>query len=338
MDFDAAHTPTEYTGSDPHLRLGSYRVTDLSAALGSVTWLVLTVAAIGGAVDLTVVELYVCLALLTFVPLGLGLAVTPRRSGGTPLPYKIAVYGQFPGGVAAAGALALPVGSPESVVFGLPWLGVTGAIAIFGLWRLLSRGIRPLPEFAIDAALFYVPVGAVALLLHRAGISLRFESIIILLTAIHYHYAGFVLPLVAGLAGRIIAADDGQFGTDIAGWVAATTTIVIVMNLALIAVGITFSPLVEVIAVALFTVAVAGFALLVLFRVVPAVPRLPATLLTVASVAIVATMALALAYGYSAFPLTGELISIGEMVRWHGSLNAFGFALSALLAFRLVEE
>ena len=49
-------------------------------------------------------------------------------------------------------------------------------------------------------------------------------------------------------------------------------------------------------------------------------------------------MALALAYGYSAFPATGTLISIGEMVAYHGSLNAVGFALPALFAFRLLDE
>lgn len=154
----------------------------------------------------------------------------------------------------------------------------------------------------------------------------------------HYHYAGFVLPLVAGRAGRLLADDRGRFGTDITGRVAVVTTLVIVGNVALIAVGITFSPLVEVVAVALFTVAVVGFAALVLRRVVPRLPRLPATLLTVASLALFLTMALALAYGYSAFPTTAPLVGIGEMVRWHGSLNAFAFALPALLAFRLLER
>lgn len=60
-------------------------------------------------------------------------------------------------------------------------------------------------ELAIDAALLYIPVGAVALVLHVAGISLQFRPIIILLTVVHYHYAGFVLPLVTGLAGRVLS-------------------------------------------------------------------------------------------------------------------------------------
>jgi len=42
--------------------------------------------------------------------------------------------------------------------------------------------------------------------------------------------------------------------------------------------------------------------------------------------------------GYSAFPTTGTLISIGEMVASHGSLNAVRFALPAFLAFRLLDK
>ena len=48
-------------------------------------------------------------------------------------------------------------------------------------------------------------------------------------------------------------------------------------------------------------------------------------------------MALAVAFAYSSLPGTSVLVTIPEMVRWHGSVNAFGFALPALLAFRSLE-
>lgn len=51
-------------------------------------------------------------------------------------------------------------------------------------------------------------------------------------------------------------------------------TLVIVVNLVLIAAGITFSPVVELIAVAFFTVAVAVFALMMLVRIVPRLDRI----------------------------------------------------------------
>ncbi len=178
-------------------------------------------------------------------------------------------------------------------------------------------------------------MGAVALVLSRAGISFHFRPIIVLLTVVHYHYAGFALPLVTGMAGRIVTDDGGRFGSGIVGRAMAATTLVIVVNLALIAVGITFSPLVEVVAVAFFTVAVVVFALSILGAVVPRVDRIRGALLSVAAIAVVWTMALALAYGYSAYPGTPQLVTIDEMILRHGSVNAFGFALPALLAFRL---
>lgn len=327
-----------HSGADPHPRVGDRRLTDLSAAVGAVAWLAVAAAALGGTLALSVVELYVALAALVLVPLGLGLAVTAADPAVVALPYRVAVAGQFPAALAVVGALALPVGSLGSVALAVPWLGVTGLVASVGLRRLAARGLRPLPDLAVDAALLYVPVGAVALLLHRAGISLRFEPLIVLLTVVHYHYAGFVLPLVTGLSGRRLAGGDGRFDDGLAGRVAAAATLVIVVNLALIAVGITFSPLVEVVAVALFTAAVTAFALLVLRGVAPSLPPLSRALLSVASLTLVVTMTLALVYGYSAFPATGTLISIGEMVAFHGSLNAVGFALPALLAFRLLDE
>lgn len=336
LDAAVGHRPA--TAADGLPTLAGYRLTDASALLGAGLWGLLPAAAVTGTLALTTVELFVALAVLVLVPLGLGLVATPREGGRTHPLYRVATVWQFPAALAVVGSLALPVGTVSSVALAIPWLALTGTVALFGLWRLLSRGLMPVPELAVDAALLYLPVGAVALVLHRAGEFLLFEPIIVLLTVVHYHYAGFVLPLVTGFAGRRLTDESGRFARDTAGYVGLGATLVIVVNLALIAVGITFSPTVEVVAVALFTVAVAAFGLLVFVRVVPGLPRGPGVLLGLATLAIVGTMALALAYGYSAFPATGELITISQMIRWHGTLNAFGFALPALLAFRLLTD
>lgn len=331
-------------GPDPSRepRLAGRRLTDVTAGAGAAVWVAVTGASTTASIGLSTIDRFVALAVLVCVPLGLGL-VSPPSGPATKL-YRLAVVAQLPAALAAVATLSLPAGTVASIALALPWLAVTGAAALVGLARLRTWGPEPLHELAVDAALLYVPVAAIALLGHRAGVSLRFRPVIVLLTAIHFHYAGFVLPLVTGLVGRRLT--DGPtdpssvagFGTDLAGRAGAVATLVIVGNVGLIAVGITFSPLVEVVAVALFTVAVAGFAALALVRVVPALPRLPGFLLSVAFLTLFATMALALAYGYSAFRPDVALVSVGGMVRWHGSLNAFGFALPALLALRLLES
>lgn len=348
---------------ESHPRIAGRRVTDVSALLGAGCWLALRGAVTLGAVSVTLVEQFVALALLVLVPLGLGVAVAPtdrdetvvQPSIGRGLPYRIAVLAQLPAALAATASLTVPVASSAGVVLALPWLGVTAVVASLGLWRLASRGPWPVSELAIDAGMLYLPVGAVALLSHRAGISLSFRPIIVLLTAVHYHYAGFVLPLVTGRIARLLAArghlpsnvlgratdpsgratDPSGRGTDVLDRATAVAIFLIVGNVALIAVGITFSPIVEVVAVALFTTAVVVLALVTLLRVVPAIDRRQGVPLAVALCTLFWTMALAMAYGYSAFPGTGRLVTIGQLVTWHGSFNALGFALPALLAFRL---
>ncbi|WP_276257551.1 YndJ family transporter [Haloglomus litoreum] len=324
----------QVTPETERLRLAGYRLTDLNAAAGAVVWLAALVAATADAVPLSPVDRFVALAVLVLVPLGLGLVGVPDSRIAVAAA-RAAAVASLPAALAALAGLALPVGSAASVALALPWLAVTGAIAVVGVVRLRDAGTISLPELAVSAACLYVPVGAVALVLHRAGVFLRFEPIIVLLTAVHYHYAGFVLPLAVGLLARVLADGDGFEG--VAGRVGVAALLVLVGNIALIAVGITFSPLLEVVAVALFTVAVVVFAGLALRRAIPRLPRLPGVLLAVACCTLFASMALALAYGYSAFRPAEALVGIGTMIRWHGALNAFGFAVPALLAFRLLD-
>lgn len=69
----------------------------MSATVGVIAYLGLVVL---GA--LSTVETFVALALLVFVPLGLGIAATPLRSGAVSLPYRLAAVGQFPGALLAS--------------------------------------------------------------------------------------------------------------------------------------------------------------------------------------------------------------------------------------------
>lgn len=106
----------------------------------------------------------------------------------------------------------------------------------------------------------------------------------------------------------------------------------------LIAVGISFSPLVEVLAVGVFTLGVTLLAGYLLVRVVPTRPRGQAALLAVSALAFSGSMLLALGYelaAYTGYSLFG--LPIGQMVAVHGSLNAFGFAVCGLVGWRLAR-
>lgn len=331
----------EGSGGDPVPCIGGWRLPDLSSLLGGLVWLVVAVLSVAGVLPVVLAELYLLLAVLVFVPLGLGLL---DASEGYSVLYRVAAWIQFPAAVMAAAALALPIGSVLSAGLAVPWLTVTVALALYGLSRVVMHGFGSMTTLAFDAALLYLPVAGVALVLHRLGVSLGFPHVIILLTSVHYHYAGYVLPLVTGLTLQGLLPETKRFGEGRLEWVAATTTLVIVINVALIGIGITFSPTLEIVAVVLFTLAVAVFAITTLLEVVPTHSWRVGAALTLASVSLLFTMSLALWYGVYAYPTTHtsppvlNLISIPWMIRLHGTMNAFGFALPALAAHRYLLQ
>src|SRR5262249_54537538 len=131
------------------------------------------------------------------------------------------------------------------------WLLLAGLAALSGLLRLLARRNARADELCIDAGLLYLPVGAVWLLFSRAGLSpLGFGDTIVILTAVHFHYAGFAAPILAGLAGRWIAAVRPVL------WpLFRLVAVGVIAGIALVAAGITlarFTAAIEVAAAVLF--------------------------------------------------------------------------------------
>lgn len=333
VELDAVHPSDRYRPmeQDPHPRLGEYRVTDASALVGSGAWLALAGTAAVDSLELSAVDLFVALALLVVVPLALGIVATRRRSGGNSLPYRIAAVGQPVGALAAVAAMALSTTGAVRAALLVPWLGVGVASAAFALWRLGSRGPLPLPELAIDAALIAPAVGALALLLGGASTP-DGELTALELAAIHAHYAGLVLPLLAGRAGRVVTGSSGQYPRTTGGAFTAAATIVFVLTLPLLAIAAGDDSTLGLVAVGLLAFAALALALALLTAVVPAVAPRPGTLLAVAALALGITMALALV------AVTTDLVEVAGMVTWHGTLGAVGVALPALAAFRLLES
>lgn len=314
------------------------RVTDASAVLGAVVWLALRgpVMAGAGSFVASVAESAVLLAVLVLVPLVFRLSLTESVDGTLPAVYVVGVFLQPLAGLLVPFSFLLPEG-PMAGVLVLPWLGVVACLTVFGLWRLLPRGTGDTGEAAIDAGLLYVPIGGVALLLHRLGLGfLQFGALLVLLAAMHFHFAGLTLPVLSGVAARTLP-EEGRIGAvvDAALWT-------IILGPVFILVGITFSPAVEVVSVGFFTVAVAAFSLCVLFRGLPGRPRPQQLLVGASALSIVVSMGFALAFGVSAFgqayglgALPGGFPSLTEMARFHGRLNALGFALLGAVGWRL---
>mgnify|MGYP000253558196 CR=1 FL=1 len=329
-------------------RIRGYALGDVSAAGGAFVWTFVSLAILFGPI-----EQPLALAPLVLVPAAVRMAARPRFSGVADRLHAAATLLQPVGALLVTISIVVPRGTLAAAL-AVPWVLVTALLGLTGLARVRDRLARAMgsdggdgsgtpnerggpdslwtvltaPETLVDAGFAYLTVGSVALVLSHLGITFWFEPAIILLTAVHFHYAGFVLPVFTGFAGRCV----GPVGDRVYRPLAA----VVLVGSALIAVGISFSPLVEFAAVGAFTLAVAALGVYVALRVAPRRSRAQRVLLRAAALALPVSMAMALGYGVGAY--TGNPpfgLGLSTMVTLHGSLNAYVFGFFGLIAWRL---
>jgi hypothetical protein len=307
---------------------GQLRAHQLSAIAGATVWLlVLAFLPIQPPTILWISQLLL-LAVLVLAPLALGL-VAPGHPGQPAGWWRLAICAQPFAAAAVVAAFLLPAGLLAGML-ALSWLLLAGIIALLGVTRFCARAGFDAAELCIDASLLLLPVGGFWLAMARFGLRpLGFGDTIVLLTAVHFHYAGFALLLLAGLAGRRLRAAapamSRSFRLIAAGLVAGVP---------LVALGITFSRVLEILAVLLLASSVLLLALLTLVAIVPRLGSQPArVLLAISALASIATMLLAA--GYAAGSVVGLALTIPQMVLAHGLVNAFGLVLCGLLAWTI---
>lgn len=153
---------------------------------------------------------------------------------------------------------------------------------------------------------------------------LGFSGIIVLLTAVHFHYAGFALPW---LTGRLLTfGRSGAFEKNCA--------VGVIAGVPLVAIGITTSQLslpwgIETGAATVLAFSAIGIArgYLLWSRRVEQPARI---FFALGGVALASGMVLALLYGWRyVFPL--EWLTIPSMIAMHGTLNSWGFCLPCVL-------
>jgi hypothetical protein len=213
------------------------------------------------------------------------------------------------------------------------WLLVTALIALLGLIRFLSKGFRSLLEIGIAAGLAYLVVGGGWLVLSRLGLNpLGFGDLIVLLTAVHFHYAGFAAPLISSRVGYLLATFPATTRR-----AHRISLIGVIAGMPFVAAGITVSPLLEFIGAVEFATSLAILAYLMIACARKVVGDRPARiLLTVSAICLIIGMAFTYTYAFSEF--TGYYpVVIPQMVRFHGVSNALGFALCGLLACHLAH-
>ena len=284
------------------------------------------IARVGG------IELLFLFAPLVVVPLGMELS---RVIAGTSALHELARRLHPLGAALTVVAMWLPPGS-RAGWFAIGWLVVCGLVAgsgVVGLvrapWLDAGGGARA-TSIVICIARFDVAVGGAWLVASRWGMRpMGIQEPIGLLTAVHFHFAGFATAMI-GAATLRFAERDAQHE-----WLRRLVLMVAVLPV-VVAAGFVISPVVKMGAAVLFSASVAGLAIAVRAYGRKAGDGTARFFLQVAAGAIVMGMVLSAAYAIADYA-GSDALTIPEMARTHGILNAVGFSLAGLLGW-LVEN
>lgn len=298
---------------------------------GALPWAALWAVPFEATSGMPLIERLVLVGPLVVVPLGL--LLTRRLS---PLVAAAALF-------APPLSLVLPHG-PLSMAVASVWLLVVAGLAAQIGWRLLTRlrrdGLTSVPLYALvgDLGVLYLPVGAGWWVLARKGGGLmQFDAAIVALTAAHFHFAGFAAATITSLVGaRLEAGAPTRWAS-----VYRPAALIVGLGPPLVAVGITFSPVVEVLSAVTLAAGVLGVALVMLNVTARTAlderRRLPAIGIAISALCLFVTMALAVGYATGEFSREHAL-PIPTMVRLHGLLNVFGFATLGLISLGAVPS
>ena len=281
--------------------------------------------------DDTWAQALLAFAALVLVPLVLDLVPERNESQQSVRCLRWAHALQFPAAALLALACGLRPGATAAVL-ALPWLGVTALLAAAGLNRAWRHGpARPLDRLSIDAALIFAAIGGLWTVADRGGFApLRFSPAIVALTAVHFHYAGLLLPIFTGRLLRRMP--ESRF--------VARVAVGVLLGVPAVAVGIVtnqvgWGPALETAAGTglAFAGAIVGI-LHVRLATEASLPARARALLAIAGGSLFFGMTLAGLYAIRAYAAPWPWLGIPQMRALHGTLNALGFGLCGVLGWR----
>lgn len=217
----------------------------------------------------------------------------------------------------------------NSYVEAIPWAMVRLAVAYEAIRNVSIKTLRDPAELTLISARIFPAIGAAWFVAYRANWTpWGFDPLIVLLTAAHFHHAGFTLPMMAGLNAK---AKPGCW--------TRLSCVAILLGVPLVAAGITCTHFgvmkyVEPFGVAVLVLGALGVAGSQLQRgLEPRRPILTRISFVISGAALFASMILALGFGLR-YVIPNFALTMPQMWAVHGTLNAFGFGLSGILGWR----
>jgi hypothetical protein len=310
------------------------------ATAGSAIWATIAVLARLRLAPIGAIELLFLFAPLVIVPLGMELGRTFAPAGiFAGKSAELAQRLQPLAAILAVIALWLPPGK-NAALLALGWLLVSLLMAASGI-AILASALRAYPDADASAgratslvlaiARIDLAIGGAWLVASRLGLRpAGIQEPIGLLTAVHFHFAGFATATIAAATLQFAARRSRHQYV----WLKPVALLVAGLPI-VVAAGFVISPLLKMIAAVLFSASVAALAIALRAGAQKAEAPAARILLQLAATFVFAGMVLSTAYAVADY-LGSDALPIPQMARTHGILNAIGFCLLGLLGW-LIE-
>jgi len=299
----------------------------LRPATGAILWAVLVACAFLGKLDLATIELLFLLAPLVIIPLGLEIL---QRLDPLSQPAAIERLGRLLQPFAAVLAVLsfwFPPGRIAAMLSG-GWLLFCAALGLSGLARVMRGALAQLDTACAAVALLYLPVGGAWLVASRLGLNpMGFQEPIVLLTAVHFHYAGFAAPLLAGATSRALAGRGAVIRV-----VFRLATWGILAGPGLLATGFVVGPRLKLVAALVLALSQTLLAVCIFAALRAVAHRFARVLLGVSALSVAFAMTLAATWAVGEYP-SHPFVNLPQMSRLHGTANALGFVFCGLLGW-----
>jgi len=295
------------------------------AAAGGAVWLVLLGGVLLNFFWLSIFALLFLLAPWVVVPLALSL-VPEQANPLSQVSKLVARYLLLPGAALATAGFFLKDGWTAGALTGL-WVIMAAFLAFDGLQRVIRTRLQSFVEFCFAFGAGYSLVGALWLMASRIGLQpVGFHEPIVLLTAVHFRYAGLMAATLVGLAAS-------SRRTPLSVRIALSCAVV---GPGLLGLAFLVGPKLKLAAVGLMVIGECAIAFVTL-RVGLAASGIGGRILLVGSVCVIFGMALAGSWAIGEYPLH-SFVNLEQMARYHGVLNSVGFGLCSLLGWNLLQR
>jgi hypothetical protein len=229
-------------------------------------------------------------------------------------------------GIVAATSFALRPG-PLAAALVVPWLATALVLVAIQVRGLLGWSAATAARVIAST---YMVVGAGWLLLSRFGARpLGFGDEIVELTALHFHYAGFVAPV---LTLQLISWMEQRGSAPLR--VVRSAVAAILIGMPVTSLGFVVAPIYGSVGASLLAAGLTAASVVTLIAVVPHVARPVAVALGISATSVVIAMLLAIVYSLGQWADL-RAPSIETMAWTHGLLNSLGFALCGVGGWHL---